>query len=138
MADSPGDAENLELVRRALEAFVTGDLDGAFAAMDAEMVFENRTQVPDLEGTYVGRDGLLQMLGKIYEVFEDYRLEPLEIETAGEGVAALVRESGHGRISGIETGRQLLLLYTITNGKIARIDATLCPQGNLREALAQT
>jgi hypothetical protein len=50
-------ARNLEIVRRTDDAW-RADLDVVFSVMDPRMEFENRTEVPDLEGTYVGREAI--------------------------------------------------------------------------------
>jgi ketosteroid isomerase-like protein len=130
-----GKPTNLEIVRRAVEAFLVGDLDGMFALTEPTVEFDNRTEVPDLEGTFVGREGFVGLLAKIYEVFEDYRVEPLRFEASGDRVAVLFRELGRGRGSGIEVDRRIVLRFTLAGENVSRIEAFLLRHGDLREVL---
>ena len=92
MNDSPQtavEAENLDVVRRFLDAWVTGDWDAAFSLADSRVQVDNRTEVPDLEGSYVGREEIAGMYRKIFAVWADYRMEPLEFQARGDHVAVL-------------------------------------------------
>lgn len=131
----PRTVANLELVRELSAAFLGGDLDKAFALMDPRVEFENRTGAPGLEGTYVGREQILDMLDKLNEVFEDYRLEPIHMEGRGGEVAVLLRELARGRTSGLEIEQRTVFLYTIIDGRVTRIDAFPDLRGDLREVL---
>lgn len=135
MTVTVGEPANLEIVRRAVSAFLAGDLDGMFALTGPTFEFDNQTEVPDLEGTFVGREGFISMLAKIYEVFEDYRVEPLRFEASGDRVAVLFREVGRGRASGVEIDRRIVLLHTLAGGQVTRIEALLARQGDLRDVL---
>ena len=135
MTMTAGEPANLEIVRRAVNAFLAGDLDGMFALADPALEFDNQTEVPDLEGTFVGREGFVSMLAKIYEVFEDYRVEPLRFEARGDQVAVLLREVGRGRASGVEIDRQIVLVHTLAGEKVTRIEALLARHSDLRDVL---
>jgi ketosteroid isomerase-like protein len=130
-----GEPANLEIVRQAVDAFLVGDLDGMFALTEPAVEFDNRTEVPDLEGTYVGREGIVGMWAKIYEVFEDYRVEPLRFEASGDRVAVLFRELGRGRGSGVEVDRRIVLRFTLSGQNVSRIEAFLLRHGDLSEVL---
>ena len=62
---------NRELAKATFAAFQRGDLEGAFAHTAPDSVFENRTETPGVEGTWHGREGFLEMLGKIIEAFSE-------------------------------------------------------------------
>jgi ketosteroid isomerase-like protein len=131
----PGIAANLECVRQLIAAFLAGDLDKCFALMDPRVEFDNRTGAPGLEGTYVGREEILDMLVKLNEAFEGYRVEPLRFEGGEEQVAVVQREVGRGRASGLEVDQRTVFLCTLTDGKVSRIEAFPDPGGDLREVL---
>ena len=138
MNDSPQtavEAENLDVVRRFLDAWVTGDWDAAFSLADSRVQVDNRTEVPDLEGSYVGREEIAGMYRKIFAVWADYRMEPLEFQARGDHVAVLCREGGRARQSGIEGDRRLVQVYTVKEARIVHIEATLHRGGDLREVL---
>jgi ketosteroid isomerase-like protein len=127
----------IELTRRVLDAFLAGNLDSVFAHMAAQVEFENRTGAPGLDGTWVGREGILDMLVRINEAFEDFRFEPLRYEAGDDQVAILLREVGRGRISGLEVDQRTVFLATHVDGKVTRIEAFPAPSGDLREVLSQ-
>ena len=129
--------ENLELVKRLVASFAAGDLEACFALMDPQAEFANRTGAPGLEGTYVGREQMLGMLAKINEVFENYRVEPLRFEGGQRQVAVLQREVARGRSSGVEINQQTVLLHTLADGKVTRIEAFPYHHGDLREVLGR-
>jgi len=115
--------ENVELVRRAFEAFAQGGLDamGGFWADDidhraAEGAIDDR-------GPIHGKDALRAYLQEWLDLLDDPKLEPVELIDAGEDqVIAVVR--GSGRPKGTSAEGELTLsyanLYTIRDGKIAR------------------
>ena len=115
--------ENVEIVRRAFEAFAQGGLDamGDFWADDidhraAEGAIDDR-------GPIHGKDALRAYLQEWLDMFDDPKLEPVELIDAGEDqVVALVRGSGRPKGASAETELTLsyAILYTIRDGKIAR------------------
>lgn len=131
----PGSVDSLEHVHQLVAAFLAGDLDKVFALMDPQVEFENRTEAPGIEGTYVGREEILSMLVKLNEVFENYRLEPLHFEGGEKQVAVLIREVGRGRASGLEVDQRTVFLHTLVDGKVSRIEAFPHRSGDLRDVL---
>jgi ketosteroid isomerase-like protein len=131
----PRNVENLELAHGMIDAFLVGDLDTVFANMTPRVEFENRTGAPGLDGTWVGREGILDMLVRLNEAFEDYRFEALRYEAGNDQVAILLREVARGRASGLEVDQRTVFLSTVVDGKVARIEAFPAPRGDLREVL---
>jgi ketosteroid isomerase-like protein len=109
------------------EAFQRGDLDAAFAATAPEFEFDNRTNAPGAAGVWRGRDGFLDMMGKVTEAFSEYSLERLETRAQGEHVTLTLREASRGRTSGIPLERQIYVTYTVRGGQVVRGLATLEP-----------
>ena len=140
--DVPGSTEqdeaaNLDIVRGVIAAFDAGDLDAVFALAATNARFENRSGALGVEGTYVGRDGLVEMLSRLYEVFSDYEVEPLELYAHADRVAVLYREVGLGRTSGVAVDRKIVLVYTLKGGVVQDTEAFPYRHGSLREALVQ-
>jgi ketosteroid isomerase-like protein len=113
--------ENVEVVRRWYEAVSRGDLDALMESVssDAEFVNEN------IGGTYRGREQIRKMFEEIWEVVEDYRVEPEELLIEhGDQVVVSLRVSGRFRHTGIseDEGMQAEMAHvlTIRNGKIVR------------------
>jgi ketosteroid isomerase-like protein len=115
--------ENVELLRNGFEAFAQGGPDamGDFWADDIDhRAVEGAI---DDRGPIHGKDALRAYLQEWLDMFDDPKLQPVELIDAGEDqVIAVVR--GSGRPKGTSAEGELTLtyaaLYTIRDGKIAR------------------
>ena len=65
--------ENVELVRRAYEAFNRGDLDGMVADFAPTFEYASTGAIPGAGGVYRGQDGMRQFLGWFWNDFESAR-----------------------------------------------------------------
>jgi ketosteroid isomerase-like protein len=113
--------ENVEVVRRALEALAREEMEDAVAdlAPDAEM---HDYDIPDAS-VYRGPDGFLKWLGVWGESWESWRFGELEVLPASEDrVIALFRMAVRGHGSGVEIARRDAVAYTLRGGKIVRME----------------
>ena len=56
-----------------------------------------------------------------FDTFDDYKIEPVELIDARQGVVvAVLRFGGRAKRSGVETAQTLGAVFTIRDGKIAR------------------
>ena len=62
-----------------------GNFDAAIEFMDSRVVWENDPGGPRGATTYVGRDGVRRFWDEFLGHWKDYRFEPLEVITAGDG-----------------------------------------------------
>jgi ketosteroid isomerase-like protein len=109
--------ENVETLRRALEAYGREGLDGYLRYFDPEIQWTSTGAW--IEGaTYRGHEGVRRYLGSIEAEIEDLRAEPVELIDAGDRVVSSVRISGRGKASG------------------APVELTLISVGELRDGLA--
>lgn len=107
--------QDLEVVRSYIEAVGSGDLDRV-----AELVTDDvRMHVPGrnpLSGEVRGRDGLLAMLGEVFERSRgSFEAEIHDLLASDEHVVALVKRT----IAGLET--RVAVVYHLRDGKIAEI-----------------
>jgi ketosteroid isomerase-like protein len=109
--------ENVEVVRRAYEAFNRRDL----AAMDAYFAptFEYVASgaVPGSGGVYRGLEGFREFLGW-FDEFSSVRAELNELIDAGDQVLLGITNWGRGKQSGVESGWHLWIVWTLRDGKI--------------------
>jgi len=112
--------ENVEVVRRCLEAWNRGDLDAWVELFDEQAeFFALRSQ---LEGEpYRGHEGLRQFLVDFDGEWEYVRFSRLEIRDAGEQVVALAQWDARGRASGIELHVPVGLVATVRRGRIINL-----------------
>jgi ketosteroid isomerase-like protein len=86
--------ENVELVRRAFEAFNRRDLATMLALADEEIVVESRLAA--MEGGYHGHQGVRRWWEDALDVLPDYEVEVDEVRDFGDVTLARLRARGHG------------------------------------------
>ena len=113
--------ENVEIVRRALEAYQREGLDGYLRYFDPEIEWST-TDTWIERATYRGHDGVRRYLGTMEAEFEDVRIEPVElIDAGGEQVVSSVRISGRGKGSGAPVELTLISIGSLRDGMVFRI-----------------
>jgi ketosteroid isomerase-like protein len=111
--------ENVEVVRRGLEALNRGDLDGALDMYDPQAVVKTL-----LSGTARGRDQLRVVIERREQDIGAVQYHPDEFIDAGETVVGVVHVShARGRLSGIRdedfgAAPALAFTWTIRNGLV--------------------
>ena len=105
--------ENVEIVRR----FLLLDVEEALAYAHPDIVW-NPTEESAAQGHDAVRASLVRWKGE----WDDYEMRPEEFEHMGDRVVVAVRVRGRGRASGIEVDARLYDVYTLRDGKIARMD----------------
>jgi ketosteroid isomerase-like protein len=111
--------ENVEIVRRSCEAFNAGDYEAALDALSPDIEYD-LSHFPDGQ-VYRGRDGVREAFRIWLGTWEDYRQEQDEFVDAGDEVVVAVREYGRGKGSGLALERRTFGVWTIRDGKVARI-----------------
>ncbi len=71
--------QKVEVVRRWYEAVSRGDLDALMESVSSDAEFVNEV----IGGTYRGREQIRKMFEAIWEVVEDYRVEPEDSSSTG-------------------------------------------------------
>jgi ketosteroid isomerase-like protein len=113
--------DNVEVVRRALDALALEDMQAAVVDLDPDAEIHD-FDIPDAD-VYRGPDGFFKWLAVWGESWESWRFEDLEILPAGEDhVVALFRMIVKGRDSGVEIDRRDAVAYTLRRGKIVRME----------------
>jgi ketosteroid isomerase-like protein len=75
-----------------------------------------------------------QRLEEQLEVFDELTIEPEEFHEHGELIAVPVRQRARGEASGLELEIRIGHLWTVRDGKIARLDVFPARQDALRAA----
>ena len=115
--------ENVEVVRRAYEAFASGRID--FGFLHSEIEWRGPREFPDLAEPHFGHEGVRQYMAKLTEAFDDYRMVAEEFIDAGDDqVLVFAREGGRGKGSGVEVQTNPTAhLYTFRGGKAIRMQS---------------
>ena len=122
--------ENGEVVSRAFDAFNSPDRVRLLAELsDDDLEFVSVLTAVDAAGaTYRGPEGWSTYFARMDEIWDDWRVQDLEVFDAGEDrVAAVFRLAGIGKGSGASVEHLIGLAYTMRHGKLWRMRSYLDP-----------
>jgi ketosteroid isomerase-like protein len=112
--------ENVEIVRRSLDAFVREDWPAVLAALDPDVEVDD-TDILDAD-QYEGHEAFFKWLEDWNESWESSRMEDIRVLDGGEGqIVALFRQVVRGKGSGIELDRADAMVFEIRNGMIVKL-----------------
>jgi len=110
-----------EIVRRIYEALNRRDFEATLELVDDEFELDVTTNVFN-PAVYRGPEELRRWAEQVFEVWEEFLLEPEELVASGESekVLARVRVRGVGRGSGVELEDRIWSVWTIRDGLAVR------------------
>jgi ketosteroid isomerase-like protein len=112
--------EDVEVVRRLLQAIQAGSVDSAQALLRADVRFD-ATVRPDGK-VWHGPDGALRAMTEWVEEWDEYELQTERVLQASAGrVAVLFHERGRARASGLPIAQAGVTVFTLRGGLIAEI-----------------
>jgi ketosteroid isomerase-like protein len=126
--------ENVEIVREAVAAFNSADVDRVIALAHPE--FEARV-IPELSAepdTYRGVDGIRRYMDSFEEAFEDISFEAEGLWDAGADVVVALRMTAIGKRTKIVVEQRNAGVWTVRDGRLARIDTYVSTADALRAA----
>jgi uncharacterized protein len=115
-------AENTEIMRKAYDAFNSGDMDTVLEAWSDDIRWEgtNDERIPGA-GTHEGKDAAAAALGKITESFDGFQAPADEFIEQGDTLVVL----GHSEGTAKETGNSFKVPYVhvwrMEDGKAKRV-----------------
>ena len=127
--------ENVELLKRAREAFSRRDFDALLPLISDEMELH-----PAIGGafvgatTYTGREGMRRYWEDIMEVIEDFQFEAVSFSVWRDYLIVPNRISGHGTTSGIDINAEMTFIWRIRDGQLVW-GATFFSRGEGLEAI---
>ena len=116
--------ENVELVRRLFDAYNRGDVEGMIALVNAPADFEfvpSGVLIPDLSSVQRGPEGLRRLVETFCGAFDAIQVEVHELIGAGDRLFSSFTLRGGGKQSGAETTFAGWLVWTVWDGRIARL-----------------
>ena len=109
--------DNVEVVRRSIEAWNRQDRDGLRALYRSEAEVDwSRSRSP-FKGVYRGRDEIEKFWDVFWSTWEDVRLETHDFTEAGSEVVVWNTAHMRGR-DGIEVSARTALVFTVENEEI--------------------
>ena len=126
--------ENVEIAKRALDAYNRRDLDGLL-----ESATEDYVMLPavagGIEGERVrGRGGMERQFREVEDTWAEFRLLPEEWRDLGDRVLMLGRVQGRGRGSSVPVDSHVGFVIDFRGGKLSRVRSFLDHGEALRAA----
>ena len=110
--------ENVELTRRALQAFEDRDLDDLLAILDDDV--EALPILAGMDGGYQGHDGVRRWWANLLGTFPDFHAEVVEVQDRGDLTIAVLRVRGHGAGSDTPVDAAVWQVSQFRHGKCVR------------------
>ena len=112
--------ENVEIMRAAVEAFNSGDIDAVMADCDADAVLDEGGQVPDAS-VYRGPAEIRHYWESWYRFWDRPQMTVTDLQPIDDHhVVTVVRFSGRARSSGAPVATEAVSLVTFRDGKVVR------------------
>ncbi len=128
-------AENVETVRRAYDHWLaTGEF--LEEASDPDLVWDMSTfrDWPDRQ-VYDGIEGARQFVSDWSETWDNWEVVVEEyLDAGGDQVVTILRQSGTAKSSGLRVDMRLGQIWTVRDGKQARMRMYASPEEALRDA----
>ena len=125
--------ENVEVVRRSIDAFSRGDLDGVRETLAPGFELYPSGRFMDTQRVYRGREGWTEFWGDFRAAWEDIAVSIERMEAVDDRVLTLGKIGGKGRESGVEVDAEAAWLHTVNDGLIVRLQ-TFATWADAREA----
>ena len=107
--------ENVDLTRRAFQAFGARDLDALLAILDDDV--EAFPILAGMEGSFHGHEGVRRWWGALLGTFPDFQAKVIEVEDLGDLTVTAIRMRGHGAESDTRLDAQGWQVTRFRNGK---------------------
>ena len=117
--------ENVEIVRRSLDAYARGDMEEVLSLVDPNGELHSAI-VGGAEGNvYRGHEGFRRWNADFLETFEEVRNEWDEFRDLGDRVLVFGHVKARGRGSGVELDSSIAWVVTVRRGKVVRAEGFL-------------
>jgi ketosteroid isomerase-like protein len=114
-------AEPLEIVRQVSERWNAGDIDGVYELYHDDLVVQEGEHWPSRR-TLKGKDAFRESTQEWLSVWQSVHVETDAVEAYGDRVVAHGNWVTKGRVSGVEGTMPIHIVFTVRDGRIARVE----------------
>lgn len=114
----------MEIARRIVEAWATGDFAATVAALAPHAVLVVSPDFAEF-GVFVGEDQFREYTLRFMEQYQRVTIEPTDFRESGDTVLVSVVQRGTGRVSGIDGSLPYFILMTFRGGQIVRMESVM-------------
>ena len=112
--------ENVDFVLGAYARFNAGERTAELWFWHPDGEYQAAREDPD-SATHRGIEAITKQYASWVDAYPDLRVEPLEARANEDRVLLWVRFTGHGAVSGAPLEMELAHVYTLRDGKAARV-----------------
>ena len=123
--------ENVEIIRRGLEAYNRGDVQTLLDISDPEAEFVPLRSLV-VGGSYRGHDGIRRFMTDVGEEWDDRRILLQELREDEGRVVLLGEFEATGKASGVEMRSPVAWIFELREGKVIRMRAYSTQEEALR------
>jgi ketosteroid isomerase-like protein len=127
-------ADPRDIVRQVSERWNAGDIDGLLELYADDLVVKTGEHWPE-QATMQGKSAFRESIHEWLEVWESIAIETDQVDVYGDRVVAHGAWRSTGRLSGVEGTLPIHIVFTVRDGKIARVD--WCPDHEQAVATAR-
>ena len=124
--------KNVDVIREMLADYLRGDYEAALPA------FAHDVEVITSLERFRGREGVVEEAKRWEEMWSDYRFAVEDLVASGDRVVLLYHQVGRAKESGVEVEERAAWVYTVREGKIARVEMFQEREAALRAARVET
>jgi ketosteroid isomerase-like protein len=114
--------EALEIVRQVSERWNAHDIDGLFELYHDDMVVVTGEHWPDGNAVLEGKPRFRESTHEWLDVWQSVHVETDAVEAYGDRVVAHGNWVTKGRVSGMEGTVPIHIVFTVRDGRIARVE----------------
>ena len=112
--------ENVEIVRRIYNGWSRGDFSVGTDLLAPDFEWHQHAEAVE-PGSHRGA-AIGAAIKKIFDVYEDFRVEPEEYLDAGDKVMVMARNRATGKGSGVELDQRFAYVWTVRLGKLVDLE----------------
>jgi len=113
--------ENVEVVRRMIQAFADGGLDAMAEFWDPDIDWRAAEGAVDDVGEMHGPVAVRRYIQEWIDTFDDFSVVVEQLRDVGDNrVLGVQRLTGRAKLSGTQTDLRYALVSTISDGKVVR------------------
>ncbi len=110
--------ENVEIVRRIFDGWSRGDFSVGAELLDPDFEWEQHAEAVEPGTRRGGQVG--NSLKNIFEIYENFRVQPEDFIDAGENVVVAARISGTEKRTGMPLEGTWEFVWTVRKGRLVR------------------
>ncbi len=111
---------NIELVQQAMAAYFRDDETALRKLVTADVMVTTRPDQPDVRTSH-GYEGFVESTRQWTEAWKDWSFDVVRVSEMGDFVIVDANQTGQGASSGVPIEGGVTFLYTIADGRIARL-----------------